>query len=226
MCGPGIGSFVFLSLSETLFAMYSWMGAVLVEAAILLNGILCAAVFRPLNLPRNTVVEEKPPKGQVTAVQRTAAVRSASTKKMHQPIPRMTDFRLFLDVVFILFAVSSLLSGIGFNVYSILWNHRISYDRDAAERHQAYWLISVVGISNIVGRLMFGYIADMKCVNRLMLYNTVLVICGICSVISVVMDNFMLLTCYSFIFGFFVGMYIFQQLDRLSIICMYMDARK
>jgi len=201
---------------------------VLVEAAILLNGILCAAVFRPLNLQRKTVVEEKPLKGEVTAVQRTAAVRSASTKKMHQPIRSMTDFRLFLDVVFILFAVSSLLSGIGFNVYYISWNYRISYNRDAAVRlqGQASWLISVVGISNIVGRLMFGYIADMKCVNRLMLYNTVLVICGICSVISVVMDNFMLLTCYSFIFGFFVGMYIFQQLDRLSIICMYMDARK
>jgi len=126
------------------------------------------------------------------------------TGDMRQTISEMMDFHLLLDVVFILFAVSNLLTSIGFVVpYIFLPNRGLRY---GFEKDQASWLISVVGISNTVGRVVFGFIADMKCVNRLILYNTVLVICGICSIFSVLLWTFPLQMCYSFSFGFFIGM--------------------
>jgi len=125
------------------------------------------------------------------------------TLEMRQTVREMMDFHLLLDIVFILFSVSNLLTSIGFVVpYIFLPNRglRLGFDKD-----EASWLISMVGISNTLGRVVFGYVADKKFVNRLMLYNTVLVICGVCSLFSVIMWTFPLQMCYSFSFGFFIG---------------------
>ena len=296
VCGSGIGTFIFAPLTNALLSEYSWKGTVLIEAAILLNCILCGMVFRPLNIPKKpdlakeeAVAEEKPT-NTIRAEESKMAVKSASTlelpqtsqdvqrrrqfsesqksgtpgtsstqlagpmarkdvfytksldhipqyvanrdeyvrsmtslkeepdsqpdkgclakigitKEMRHTVREMMDFRLFLDVVFILFAVSNLLTSIGFVVpYIFLPNRGL---RLQFTKTEASWLISVVGISNTIGRVVFGYIADMKCVNRLMLYNTVLVICGICSMFSVLLKTFPLQLCYSFSFGFFIGM--------------------
>jgi len=127
------------------------------------------------------------------------------TEDMRQTITDMMDFRLLLDIVFILFAVSNLLTSIGLVVpYIFLPNRGLRLGFDS---NQASLLISVVGISNTIGRVVFGYIADLQCVNRLTLYNTVLVLCGICSVFSVLLWTFPLQMCYSFSFGFLMGMW-------------------
>ena len=301
-CGSGVGTFVFAPLTNSLLARYSWKGTLLIDAAILLNCVLCGSVFRPLNLPKKKknpdppefelVVEEKP-RDEIRAVQRNAEVKSASNLQLSkilaverrrqvsesaaamsrassthpagplarkdvfytrslghipqyradrdeyirsmtslsgqpQPLPdnswltrisitpelrhtisEMMDFRLLVDAVFVLFAVANLLTCVGYIVpYVFLPNRGL---RLRFTGSQASWLISVVGVSDTVGRVVFGFVADVKCVNRLMLYNTVLVICGVCSVISVFMYTFALQLCYSFSFGFFIGTSIFQQ---------------
>ena len=63
----------------------------------------------------------------------------------------------------------------------------------------------MVGIANIVGRLVIGFIADIKCVNRVMLYNTSLVIAGLFSVASVALWTFPLQMVYAFVYGFSIG---------------------
>jgi len=125
------------------------------------------------------------------------------SKETRQTISEVMDFRLLLDIVFILFGLSNLLTSMGFIVPSIFFpNIGLCL---GFEKHESFWLISVLGISNSVGRVVFGFIADMKCVNRLILYNTVRVISGICSLFSVLLWTFPLLMCYSFIFGFLDG---------------------
>ena len=303
VCGSGIGTFVFAPITNYLLSQYSWKGTVLIEAAILLNCILCGMVFRPLNIAAKPnpaeaepLMEEKPanrqfaksphvkqlsmgPKSasnlelpqmsstsedstrkrqfsesQAAVLARVSSTQAAGamnrkdvfytksltslasyqadrdeyirsmtalreqpedeadqsclarigiTKEMRQTISEMMDFRLLLDLVFILFAVSNLLTSIGFVVpYIFLPNRGIKLEFTPGE---ASFLISMVGISNTVGRVVFGYIADMKFVNRLILYNTVLVICGICSVLSVFLHTYPLQMTYSFSFGFFIG---------------------
>ena len=235
VCGSGIGEFAFALLTDALIQEYSWKGTVLIDAAILLNCILCGMVFRPLKVPKKVdppetepLMEEKPQDGaeqakigiksasnlelpQTASASKQDAARrrqfSESYKASHssalQTVSEMMDLQLFQDAVFILFAVSNLLASIGFVVpYIFLPNRGFRYGFSS---RQTSWLITMVAISNTVGRVVFGYIADMKFVNRLMLYNTVLVICGICSVFSDLMWTFPLQMCYSFSFGFFIG---------------------
>ena len=123
-----------------------------------------------------------------------------NTKKMRQRMSETMICRLFLDSVFVLFAVSTLLTSVGYVVpYVFLPNRGLSLGFDS---NQSSWLISVVGISNTVGRFVFGFIASAKHVNSLMLYSTMLIICGMCSVLSVLLKTFPLQMCYALCFGF------------------------
>lgn len=47
-------------------------------------------------------------------------------------------------------------------------------------KHEADLLLKFIGIGNTVGRIVLGYIADQPWVNRLLVYNICLTICGIC----------------------------------------------
>ena len=108
--------------------------------------------------------------------------------------------RLFLDGVFILFTISSLQTGIGYVIpYVFLPNRGLRLEFDSI---QSSWLISAVGISNTIGRFVFGFIARIGRVNALMLYSSMLVMCGICSVCSVLLTTFPLQICYALCFGF------------------------
>jgi len=40
-------------------------------------------------------------------------------------------------------------------------------------------LLGIIGITNIIGRVFFGYISDKPCINRLYLYNVTLIVAGI-----------------------------------------------
>ena len=48
VCGSGLGAFIFNPFSKYLIDTYTWRGAILIEAGIILNCVLCGALFRPL----------------------------------------------------------------------------------------------------------------------------------------------------------------------------------
>lgn len=54
VCGSGIGSFVFAPLSEALLNTYGWKGSMWILSGISLNGIVFAALFRPLEYTERT----------------------------------------------------------------------------------------------------------------------------------------------------------------------------
>lgn len=74
------------------------------------------------------------------------------------------------------------------------------------EEDKAALLLSVIGIANTAGRVIFGFLSDQAWVNRLMLYNTALTICGVATVLSpIVGGGYGLLVAYAAIFGVFIG---------------------
>jgi len=48
VAGSGIGTFVFAPLIEYLIKAYSWRGAVIILGGLMLNIVVCGAIFRPL----------------------------------------------------------------------------------------------------------------------------------------------------------------------------------
>lgn len=89
-------------------------------------------------------------------------------------------------------------------------------------------LLAVIGIANTVGRIILGYISDKPWVNRLLVYNMCLTICGLCkwikiffykkyspwffffsaTIASVLCTDFWSLVVYACVWGFTIGAYV------------------
>jgi len=122
------------------------------------------------------------------------------TRRLRLRLSEMTICRLLRDYVFVLFAVSTLITGVGFVVpYVFLPNRGLCLGFDSG---QSSWLIAMVGMSNTAGRFVFGFVAGVERVNSVTLYGTMLVVCGVCSIFSVLLTTFPLQMCYALCFGF------------------------
>ncbi|XP_054711482.1 monocarboxylate transporter 12-like [Uloborus diversus] len=118
----------------------------------------------------------------------------------------MTDFSLLRDPVFLLFAVSNFLTSIGFNVPYVYTKDRAAELGIGGE--QASLLLSVIGVSNTVGRVTLGFLSDRACVNRLWIYNVSLILCGLATVLSCYADDYTLMAMYCATFGATAGAYV------------------
>lgn len=116
---------------------------------------------------------------------------------------KVMDCSLMIDPCFLLFVISNLLTSVGYVVAYIFLPNRATVA--GLEDSQAAFLISIIGIANTVGRVAFGFLADYKWVNRLMLYNTALVLTGIISLLSALCYNYPLMAAYAALFGLFIG---------------------
>ena len=64
LCGVGIGIFCISPLVEACIQAYGWRGTILIEAGLLLNGITCGLVYRPLETPK----EKKPKTPKIATI--------------------------------------------------------------------------------------------------------------------------------------------------------------
>ncbi|ESO12384.1 hypothetical protein HELRODRAFT_63243 [Helobdella robusta] len=142
------------------------------------------------------------------------SICSCLSKETRKECKEMLDIKLLYDVSFLLFCISNFLTSVGFGVPLFFLVDR-GMDQDwakdgdqQAHRKQLSLLISIVGILNTVGRIFFGWLADRKFVNRLMLYNTVLVLCGLFTIASSLCTNFALMSLYAGSFGLLIGVYV------------------
>ncbi|XP_050398485.1 monocarboxylate transporter 12 [Patella vulgata] len=127
--------------------------------------------------------------------------------EFRETIHQMLDFSLLNDVIFVMFAVSNFFTSIGFNMPFIYIPDRAL--EAGIDESRAAFLLSVIGIANTVGRVLFGWLSDRSGVNRLMLYNTALTICGIATALSPYCGgNYALLVTYCAVFGLFIGVYV------------------
>ncbi|KAK3604658.1 hypothetical protein CHS0354_007201 [Potamilus streckersoni] len=110
---------------------------------------------------------------------------------------------LMKDSGFLIFLISYMLYGLGYYVpyvYLPVYAESVGIDIDLAA-----WTISAAGIANTIGRVIFGFLSDLPCVNRLYLYSAAVVICGVASTLIPLCDSFPLLMAYACIFGAFSG---------------------
>lgn len=262
MCGAGVGTFIFAPFTQFLIEEYSWRGAMLVEAGILLNGAVCGAMLRPVTVPvsyrlafdagtasasRQVAAgpvssqfvsprvnsRRKQPVGRGQSLldkSSTAADEGASpsvtTSGQHFynsllsltmsscSLPTQHDVatqrkaasiscRVFCSGVFVLFIMATVLASVGFCVPYIFIPDR-AVQRGQSEDRAAV-LISVLGISNTLGRVLSGYVSDFAWVNRIALFWISLILCGITSFLSAFCFGFSSMVAYCFLIGFFMG---------------------
>ncbi|GIY90396.1 monocarboxylate transporter 12 [Caerostris darwini] len=128
-------------------------------------------------------------------------------KEMRDALGEMTNFSLLKDPIFLMFAVSNFLTSIGFNVPYIYTKDRVT-DMGLTTAEDASFLLSIIGISNTIGRVTLGYLSDRSCVNRLWIYNVSLLICGLATALSCYALDYSLMAAYCATFGATAGAYV------------------
>lgn len=82
-------------------------------------------------------------------------------------------------------------------VYTTAQAEKLGIDQDWAS-----YLLSVIGFANTVGRIILGYISDKPSVNRLLIYNMCLTVCGFSVALSTICWDFPSMSVYAFVYGF------------------------
>jgi len=129
-----------------------------------------------------------------------------ASPKQANAFRQMLDLSLLRDPIFMMYAASNFLTSIGFNVPYVFTPDRARLWGISEE--EASYLLSVIGIANTVGRIILGWLSDRPWINRLYMYNTCLVVCGVSMALSTFMNTYALQVVYCAIFGVTSGAYV------------------
>ncbi|CAN7949167.1 unnamed protein product, partial [Ixodes hexagonus] len=135
-----------------------------------------------------------------TSDERTRIQRCLCSSEMEAALCEMINFNLLKSPVFLLFALSNFFTSVGFNVPYVY-----TKDRAVEALHMpedtASLLLSCIGLSNTLGRVLLGYLSDKSCVNRLWLYNANLTLCGLATAFSYAAFDTASMATYCVVFG-------------------------
>lgn len=114
----------------------------------------------------------------------------------------MVELRLFLNPFFIIFVISNFLFYFWSDVpYMFAADHAMD---NGIVQQKASFLLSIVGIFNTIGQMVFGYIGDMN-INLLNVYAVVSSIAGLFVALIPIMGNYIWYSVMYALFGFFIS---------------------
>uniref|UniRef100_A0A3P9MZW8 Solute carrier family 16 member 12 n=1 Tax=Poecilia reticulata TaxID=8081 RepID=A0A3P9MZW8_POERE len=187
LSGSGIGTFLLAPAVQLLIEHYSWRGALLVLGGFVSNLCVCGALMRPLETcPDPTHAGHK-------------TVQAALSKE---------EFGFLWIPRFLVLSVSFVFLAFGCSVPVV---YLVPYALSVGVEHQhAAFLMSIFGVSGIVGNITFGWITDRTCLkrHRLLSYIVAISMEGLCCVFLPLLRSFPLLVPFSVFYGYFDGAYV------------------
>ncbi|KOX72879.1 Monocarboxylate transporter 12 [Melipona quadrifasciata] len=210
VCGSGLGTLIFAPCLDYLIAKYGWRGAILICSGIVLNCTVLGALFRPLETDKR--------KKRSSTEKSSRDVKNVR-QEYSNTLPNQEQCKNTYSVIF---QKDNNNAGIRSLSQPVLISNNVVQDSSenshkeqspqAEERginkKDASYLLAVIGIANTVGRIILGYVSDKPGVNRLLIYNLCLTICGISTILSTFCTSFASFIFYSSIFGFTSGAYV------------------
>ncbi|GFY50008.1 monocarboxylate transporter 14, partial [Trichonephila inaurata madagascariensis] len=124
--------------------------------------------------------------------------------KVLKSLYKMLGLSLLKNYVFLIFSLSRLLQYFGVMTPSVYLYDR-AINLGIATRIQASFLISLIGISNTLGKILFGIFADLTSWNVLYIYAICLLINGISTMMTSLVTHYYTMAIYSFVFGLTFG---------------------
>ncbi|KAK3855220.1 hypothetical protein Pcinc_038363, partial [Petrolisthes cinctipes] len=121
-------------------------------------------------------------------------------------LSQMMDFSLMKNPVFLLIGVANLFGMLGF--YTPFVYLPAAAQEKGIDSQSATFLISIIGITNTVGRVLSGILADLPWVNPLWLNNFCIVCSGLCVFLTPFAYSYTSFVILSLCFGFFVSPFI------------------
>ena len=117
---------------------------------------------------------------------------------------RYFSWSLLTDYSFIIFAACNFLSCLS-QIVPYIYLPDLGQVHAGLDSRQTAVLILIIGVSNTLIRVVVGFVADLRCVNRLAIFSANLLISGLVSMFVTYYNSFSLLAVYAVICGINVG---------------------
>lgn len=212
MSGSGIGTFILAPVVQFLIEQFSWRGALLILGGFVLHLCVCGALMRPITLKEDrTTPEQKHICRTEKRDFQQASPCSTLTKEWGQArlccsLQQEYSFLLMSD--FVVLAISVLFMAYG---CSPLFVYLVPYALSVGVSHQqAAFLMSILGVIDIVGNVTFGWLTDRRCLKKYqyVCYLFAVGLDGLCYLCLPMLQSLPLLVPFSCTFGYFDGAYV------------------
>ncbi|KAI7802156.1 hypothetical protein IRJ41_002153 [Triplophysa rosa] len=166
--GECILTFILTPSFQFLVDQYSWRGAMLILGALQLNLCLCGALLRPLDShvpPKELTAEEKVLSQAHTSSKEFTNDKPDSKRHLKTKIIRYVDYTLIANVRFMVYSMFGVFAALGFFAPSLFL---VPYARSkGVEEYQAAALMSISAALDLLGRLLFGWVANLRLVETI-----------------------------------------------------------
>ncbi|XP_060112472.1 monocarboxylate transporter 13-like [Heteronotia binoei] len=196
--GTGISSLAFSPLFQYLVDSYGWRGALMLVAAMSLNLVVSGALLQPLALEGGDPL----PKGQATAAKRPATLAT------------FFSLELFSHTAFMSYTLAFVLVDTG---YFVPYAHLVARAREVGcDEYQAAFIMSVVAVADLCGRIFAGWLADSRICGRLLHHLTLwTVLTGASLALLPLGPGYTSLLALGLCYGFFAGALVPLQFTSL-----------
>jgi len=166
--GSGVGNFAIPPLIQLCVDEFGLAGALLILSAIMLHVCVAGALMRP------PVIKHCQQASQNTSVDKHTAVESDKQQQQQSSITvtaycnRLFDWPLLTNAVFLVYGFSAMLIFTGYPpLYIMLPDHarQIGIGKPGAA-----FLVSILGLSDMIGRIGFGIFADFDLVPKRVIF--------------------------------------------------------
>ncbi|XP_066268283.1 monocarboxylate transporter 13-like [Branchiostoma lanceolatum] len=170
LSGSGVGTFAFPPVFQLLIDHYGWRGSLFIVAGVALQGCMFGALLRPIYLDED--IDDK---------KRTKSNDTKAHSRRHWTclsLCKLLDLSLFQKPYFVVFIFASMLVIFG---NFIPFVHLVAHARSVGTAAQeAAFLVSVVGIGDLVSRIAYGWLSDLGLFYRLRGYVVCNLGLGLC----------------------------------------------
>lgn len=122
------------------------------------------------------------------------------SKAAKDTLREMLDFSLLIDPAFGIVCFANVLVFLGYFIPFVFLRDRATEELNITPENAAF-LLSIIGITNTIGRVMTGALADLRKVDSLIINNISLIITGLATALSPLCKSYVTLCIYTAVFG-------------------------
>uniref|UniRef100_A0AAY4C2E3 Major facilitator superfamily (MFS) profile domain-containing protein n=1 Tax=Denticeps clupeoides TaxID=299321 RepID=A0AAY4C2E3_9TELE len=204
MSGSGIGTFLLAPVVQLLIEYYTWRGALLIVGGLLSHLCVCGALMKPLD--EREIGSEECQRSECNFLVPVAVTLDTGPSKSfqnhaHQLCPPLKADFLLLSLSFFFLACGCTVPFVYLVPYAL---------GVGLSNQQAAILMSILGVTDIVGNITFGWLADRKCWRpcRLASYMLAVGLEGLSCLLVPVLQGFPGLLAFVLLYGYFDGAYV------------------
>ncbi|KAI3372634.1 hypothetical protein L3Q82_023107 [Scortum barcoo] len=188
--GECVFAVLFSPFFQWLIETYTWQGTLLIIGGLQLNLCVCGALMRPLETVQN------PPQETKDGLEGDAAVPTPKRKVIFQ-CSMMREPKFFLYILFAIFAAAGFFIP---TLFLVPFASSLGMDK--------YWpasILSTLALADLVGRLICGWIANMRLMRNLQLLTMVVTLLGVVLLLLPISHNYWAILVFASLYGFLYG---------------------